>query len=789
MVVAVVSVLIGFWAVRPPRQGLPVGRGRPRLGLLAVLLLWASLGALRHLTWIHHPAHHVVHTVPSDRQPVVVHGVVVEDPVELFNPPEPERVVCVIEARHIQTHDGWKPVTGRIRARLLNPRFALAHGDEVLVEGQWSRVPGPGNPGQFDWRSALAREGIHALLSVGSHHGMVRLRRGQGRWWEAGIIALRHRLETRLRATFSDYHAGLLRSFLLGQRVALDEDLKQCFVETGTMHLVVISGFNVGLIAGILELLLRLLGFPLRLRLITSAAALLGYCLLTGMQPPVTRATLMAWVVLGGIWMDRVVNWPNALAAAALMMLWLSPSQLWDPGFQLSFGAVASLLAFTTRFREALEPLLPIPVGWLKRYVAISLAATLAIWVGLWPLLAWYFHLVSPISVIANLILVPLVSVLVSVGTLVLMLGAVAAPLMQWAGGGLTWLVDLTVACVQWLHRIPFGSWPVGRPSSWLIGGYAALVLLSLARRRLKLHAGQVLAAWLIGLNAWLWRAVIGGARASPWLEVTFLDVGHGDSIVVRTPDRHTLLIDAGTPEAGRTVVAPFLRSRGIHTLDAVIVTHPDTDHVGGVGPVLQQVRVRQLLTNGFPPSYRTVHQLMAQLEHRRIPHARLAAGMRLGGVAGVELAVLHPPMGFVPGTDPWSNDNSLVLKLTKDHASVLLCGDLEERGVPWLLASQQALGATILKVPHHGSALGPLGPAFFQAVHPRAAVISVGRLHHLPAAAVLNELNAVHARTFLTLRDGAVVVRTDGNSIQVRTYRNEPRPTPPAVPAGQTAS
>lgn len=750
MAAAAVSALVGLCAIR-----------RPRIGLLAVFLLWTSLGALRHLTWLYHPSSHVVHAVPADPAPVVLHGVVVEDPVETFSPNEPERLVCVLDARHVRTREGWRPAAGLIRARVRAPRFAAAYGDEVLVEGRWSRVPGPSNPGQFDWRAALARQDIHALLSVESHHGMVRLREDQGRWWKAGVIAVRGRLETVLRAGFSDAHAGLLRSFLLGQRVALDEDLKQCFVETGTMHLVVISGFNVGLIAGILELLLRLLGFPLRLRLITSAVALLGYCLLTGMQPPVTRATLMAWVVLGAIWLDRLIDWPNTLAAAALGILWCSPSQLWDPSFQLSFGAVASLLVFTTRFRQALEPFLPIPAGWLKRYVAISLAATLAIWVGLWPLLAWYFHLVSPISVIANLILVPLVSVLVSVGTVVLALGAVAEPLMRWVSGGLTWLVDLIVACVQWLHRVPFGSWPVGRPSLWVIGGYAALLLLSLARRHVKLHAGQVLAAWLIGVNLWLWGALARQAHASPWLEMTVLDVGHGDSIVVRTPDRRVLLIDAGTPEAGRYVVAPFLRSRGIHTLDAMIVTHPDADHVGGAAPVLRQVRVRQLWTNGF---------LMAEADARRIPQHRLAAGMRVRGLDDLELAVLHPPAGFVPGTDPSSNDNSLVLKLTKGLAGILFCGDLEEQGVPWLLASQQALGSAVLKVPHHGSALGSAGGAFIRAVRPRVAVISVGWLHRLPDAAVLDDLKAVRARVFLTRRDGAVVIRTDGRELQVQT-------------------
>ena len=775
------TLLVWFLPVVPAGvlgMGLVYGAGslvwgkRPRLGFVALALLWLCVGVLRTTAWQYQPVHHVARLVAEEPAPVLIHGVVVEDPVEFFSPNEPERLVCVLDARHVRTQDDWRVTTGLIRARLYNPRFALAYGDEVLLEGTWSQVPGPSNPGQYDWRAALARQRIHALLSVGSDHGMLRLRAHQGHGGFHAIYTLRHRLERFLDARFSPYHAGLLRSFLLGQRVSLDEDLKQAFVETGTMHLVVISGFNVGLIAGILELLLRLLGLPLRPRLLASAVILLGYCLLTGMQPPVVRATVMAWVVLGAVGLDRVINWPNTLAAAALAIVWVNPSQVWDPGFQLSFGAVISLLLFTTRLRRLLEPGLPIAAGWLKRYVAIGLSSTVAIWIGLWPLLAWYFHLVSPVSVIANLVLVPLVSVLVSVGTMVLMVGAVAEPVIGWASGLLTWLVDVTVACVEGCHRLPLGWWPVGRPSWFLMLGYAAFVLLSLMRHRIRLPTGWLLAGWLLGLNIWLWGELGARHQASRWLEVTFLDVGHGDSIVVRTPGRQTLLVDAGTAQAGQYVVAPFLRARRWHTLEALILTHPDEDHLGGSLAVLRHLRVKALLTNGFPASTPTAQQVFALADRRGIPHRRLAAGTRLAGLAGMQIDILHPPVQGVPGTAAGSNDNSLVMRLTKGQASVLLCGDLEERGVPWLLASSQPLSSTILKVPHHGSALGSAGGAFFRTVRPRASIISVGRLHHLPDPGVLTMLEAIQSRVFLTRRDGAITVKTDGRHLRLYTSR-----------------
>lgn len=750
-----------------------VWRKRPYAGFVTLLVLWLCVGALRTTTWNHRPINHVARLMADEPTPVIVHGVVVDDPVELFAPGEPERQVAVIQARHAHIVSGWRAVTGLIRVRLRDPRVKLAYGNEVLLEGTWSNVPSPGNPGQYDWRAALARQRIHALLAVEPYHGVVRLRTWQGRVWFQAIYALRHRLEALIDNHFSEYHAGLLRSLLLGERVALDEDLKQAFVETGTMHLVVISGFNVGLIAVLLELFLRIVvGLPRRPRLLLTAAALLGYCLLTGMQAPVTRATLMAWVVLGALWMDRVISWPNTLAAAALVILWMQPTQLMDAGFQLSFGAVASLLIFTGRFHASLEPHLPIRLERVRHYVAVSLASTLAIWVGLWPVLAWYFHLVSPVSILANLVLVPLVSLLVGVGTVVVMMGTMVAPVMHWTAGSLARLVDVTVGWVHTFHRVPLGWWPIGHPAWSVIAGYYCLVGLSVWRQRLRLSPGWAAACWLAGINLWVWSGVRTEARASKWLEVTVLDVGHGDAVVIRTPSRHTLLVDAGTRDAGRYAVVPFLRARGYQTLDALILTHPDEDHIGGATAVLKHLRVRQLLTNGFEASGQTAQQVFALAEEHHVPRARITAGTTLAGLSSVEMCVLHPPPGFVPGTHPASNDNSVVMRVTMDKFSLLLCGDLEERGIPWLLASGQPLRSTILKVPHHGSALGSSQRAFLSAVTPKAAILSVGALHHLPDPEILSDLRNIRARLFLTRRDGAIAVRTDGARLFVHTYR-----------------
>jgi competence protein ComEC len=741
---------------------------------IVLTALWACVGMLRVAEATAIPARHLAHRLREEPVAVVGQGMVVSDPMELLDPNE-EGQVAVIRVRHLKVDQRWAEATGLVRARILQPRIPLAYGDEVVLEGELSRVPSPGNPGQFDWAAALSRHHIHALLSVKPHHALARLRAHQGRRWIEAVYGLRHRLEQLIDGTFAPEHAGLLRSFLLGQRTNLDERLKRAFVETGTIHLLVVSGFNVGLVAWLLEFGLRWIGCSLRPRLLISGLCLLGYCVLTGMQAPVLRATVMGWVILGAMWLDRFMSWPNALAAAALVILWMNPLQLFDPGFQLSFGAVASLLIFTPRLHGWIASLLPTAVPWLSRYVALLVASTCAVWIGLWPLLAWYFHLVAPISLVANLLLVPLVSVLVSVGNVVLLGGVVAAPLVEWFGGSLTALLDWIVACVSWCHRVPGGWWVVGHPSWWLIAGSYGLVAISLGRRRLRLSHGRLLICWLLGINLWMWAGALVRVRQARWLEVTALDVGHGDCLVIRTPSRQTMLIDTGSQEAGAYVVVPYLRYHGIHTVDALVLTHFDEDHLGGAIPVLQSARVRRVFTNGAQPTTPTGDRVLALAREARIPQEALSAGRRLTGAAGVDMMILHPPERGVPGTRRESNDNSVVIKLTRAGVSWLLGGDIEEGGLPWLMGWGEGLRSTILKVPHHGSALGWRGRSFVEQVRPSIAVISVGRRHGLPSERTREVLAAVGAQVITTRESGAVTIRTDGIHVLLSTFRPDP--------------
>jgi competence protein ComEC len=299
---------------------------------------------------------------------------------------------------------------------------------------------------------------------------------------------------------------------------------------------------------------------------------------------------------------------------------------------------------------------------------------------------------------------------------------------------------------------------------------------LTLRQRAKGWSIQRLLVCWLAVVL--LWCAGLASRRLadSRWLMLDVLDVGHGDSSVIQTPSGRTILVDAGSEEAGRYRVVPYLRWAGVQALDAVVITHWDADHAGGAIPVLERLRVRRLLTNGARDDTMTFRRIEALARRSAVSWDVLSDGVVIDGGEGVSIECLHPPPGLVPEAAPDSNDHSVVLRLRKGTVSLLLTGDIEEAGLPWLLQRPGTLASTVLKVPHHGSALGEAGARFFRAVHPAVALISVGRLHRLPHPSTLAALQEVGAQTLVTVHDGAIRVRTDGQRLLVTTFRTRRR-------------
>lgn len=668
-----------------------------------------------------------------------------------------------------------RPLRGRLLLRVQG-RAYLDAGDRIRFSATLEPPRTAGGPGQFSERRYLRGHGIAAVARVTGPPEL--LRRGERGWVASLAKSLRSRLcqsvADQMPGPAAEEYARLLNSLVFGTHAApVAERLEDAFRRAGLIHLLVASGTQVSLLLGLVFLLGRPLPRPL---VFVVGLVVIGlYTLVTGFEPSILRAALMGVVVLGGLVLGRQPDAGTALAVAAAGLLLHQPAQSGNIGFQLSFAATAGLIFVGVPLYRRLQP----RIGSLA---AGTLSFTLGAQLAVAPVLLHHFRALSLIGLLANLAAVPLAGVLVVLGLAGSLLG------LSWSAGA-WWLNQVSstvltnvVALVGSCERVPGGYrelWavPPALLAAWIAGVAALAVALEPPRwlawwtRPRRLVAAAALVALAVGGAAW--RA----SRAA--LTVAVLDVGQGDSLFVRTPDGRCYLIDGGPRQvidgrvidAGADKVVPALMLLGVRRLEAVIGTHADDDHIGGLPSVLRAFPTRRLLLPELPDGDAGVRRLRSTASELDVPVDRLARGavLELGG--GVRGYVLWPPATPPAGMAVGTNNLSIVMKLVYRSHSFLLTSDLEAAGDRLLLRLEGDLGATVLKVPHQGAG-DALSDPFLTAVKPRYAAISVGpnSFGH-PAAATLDRLAAHGTVTHRTDLSGMVLYRSDGRTLTVRTY------------------
>ena len=599
----------------------------------------------------------------------------------------------------------------------------LAPGQRVTVEARLDQPLGFRNPGTFDAAERLRR---HDVTVVGSARGerLTTLDDPAPPW----STRVRRGAVAAMRETLPPVSAALLAGLLLGERTDLPADVDAAFRRAGVYHVLAVSGFNVALIASTVWALLALARTPRRAAALGVLGVVVGFSAVVGPQPSVLRATLMACLVLLALLLERDASVPNSLALAALIILAARPADLHDPGFQLSFAATAGIV------------LAPLPRGRLAAAVAVSAAAQVAVL----PVGLTHFNQLSTIGVLANLGVVPLAGLATVLGLVAVAASVGSTTVAGWLFAAV-WPVLLALrALVAGAATVPGAVVHLPAPGPVAIVCYvAALALGLIAWRQRATHgrrargvgvAGVALAG--VSVLVTLWPAL---RPADGRLRVSVLDVGQGDAIVIEGPDGRTVLVDAGAGgpyrlDTGERVVAPFLWNRGILRLAAAVVTHADIDHAGGMAAIRDRFTIREAW-DGAPE----------------------AGPLALGG------AVITPLAAATAGR----NDAARVLRIDFGLVSLLLTSDVEAPGEQALLGSGAPLGATVLKVAHHGSATSS-GSALLAAVRPALAIISVGarNVYGHPDPTVLARLTAAGADVYRTDRDGAILLTTDGRAL-----------------------
>lgn len=713
------------------------------------------------------PAGHIRDLTPSHPEEVRIEGTITDDPSVAKTFYGEPRTNFILEAHELQRGEIKARVSGKVKVSVIGrAKKKASYGDTVALRGKLSKPRGPGNPGEFDYSKYLERHRIFSSLSANAREMKIAAGTGKKNPVVSYAYKARARISGLISAHFPDGDSGdFLIAILLGLRQGLSDGLNDDFMKTGTVHLLAISGLNVGLIAFIMLLVFGMLRIPRKAGYCAAIVLLAFYAVLTGGTPSVVRATVMSIAILAGLLIGRDASLWNSLGLAAIIILGYDPAALFDIGFQLSFLSVASLLYFAPKIKS-------------RNYVVQGCAVSLAAWVGVAPLILAYFNIVTPIAIAANLIAVPLSFAITAAAIPFVIFGFMLPAVGNVFAASVWFLCEALFRANGLLAKVPLGHFYLPAPPVYAIIAYYIFIIAYTQRERLRIRGAKVIAAALITANIIIWTNAL--APADKRLRATFLDVGHGDSVFLEFPGGGNMLIDGGSGgedwDAGRSVVLPFLRSKGVQVLDAVVLTHPDADHVGGLSAVLEGVAVRNIFESGAGSGtslYRSFDRIVSA---RRIPRYILKRGDSIIGVGSVDIACLNPVEGRASDKSISANDKSVALGIKFGGRKFLLCGDIGSGLISEVfLGYPDAARSGLLMLPHHGQKLSEEAEASIEAAKPEFAVISQGKAQREEAASEkMQELmSSKGIKAYRTNEDGAVFASTDGKGLIVGNFKS----------------
>jgi ComEC/Rec2-related protein len=622
----------------------------------------------------------------------------------------------------------WQPATGDIAVSLKgSPPRELFRTQRLELHGLLRPAPGAVAPGLFDYATHLRHQGCW-FMHIADGPQDWRLAEGAKTVPPLSERFLPWAQKTLARGLPDDEATRLLWAMALGWKTALTDEVDTIFMESGTMHVFAISGLHIALIASVIVALLRAARLPRRICGLVVIPLLWFYVAATGWQTSAIRSVLMSTVVIGGWMLERPVDLFNSLALALLAVLLWDPGQLFQASFQLSFGVVAGMALLVPALEPRLlklcrfdpDPFLPEELRprwqrWLElplRKVALLLAASLAAQCASLPLTVHYFHLLNPVSLLANLLVVPMSAVALAANVASLAVGELWPALGElFNASGWLWMRGMIEVSRQ-AAEVPGGVWYVASPSwPWWLPYYAALVAVGTG------WAGRE------SVRRWFALSVVVTACVALWVgwqssrQFRLTVLPGGKAIIADAPGRaNDLLIDAGNESTANAVLIPFLRAQGWNRVPRLLITHGDLQHVGGTEALFSALPVNELVlsaTNSRSPAFR---RLLTLADEQRVGRKRVFAGDNVAG-----WRVLHPARG-----DRFSvaDDGAVVLQQTLADLRVTLLSDLGKGGQSaWLNRDEEfASDITIAGLPRAGE---PLGESLFTEMHPGFVLVA----------------------------------------------------------------
>lgn len=699
-----------------------------------------------------------------DGKEVTVKGHIVSEPEV-----KGERVTYIVRVNSMkQGYNGtFVKSKGKIMLSTLTSKEGslFDYGRELVFEGVLQQPKGVRNPGGFDYRRYLAQKGVGASVFSLAYA----IEPGEGKKGNMLVqtgLKIRQSIIAVIEKSLPRQQAGLLNGMLIGYREGLSDEVEEAFSNAGLTHIMAVSGANVAFLILPLAFLFKMLKIRKVVANGMTIAFLVLFVLVTGFEPSVLRAVVMASILLIAAILYREPDTYAAIALSCMILLVASPCMLFNIGFQLSYGATLAIVMLYKNIKKL------ITVSFLPGWITDILGATIAAQLGVLPITLVYFNKISLIALIPNLLAVPMLELITILGMLMALLGQFSLAISQLIG----YINNIFLSAVLYITKlassVPFATVKTVTPPIILSFAYYIVVWFLLWYKPLKkiVLKTRHTAIFLSFIALF----ILTGSLQPRQLEVVFLDVGQGDSAFIRTYTGKTVLIDGGgstnpsrISRIGETTVLPFLLDSGVGQLDVMIATHSHSDHIQGLNDVLKQMKVKKLIIpslkdeNGF-------EGLLQTAGSKNVAVLRCSKGETIRLDERTSMQVLNPEFECSADEDSLNN-TSLVLRLCYEETEILFTGDAEAEVEDELTSKAILLTADVIKIGHHGSSTSS-GKAFLEKVSPQAAIISVGKNNFgHPSTAVLDLLEQSKIKYFRTDECGAVVLKSNGRRIKIK--------------------
>jgi competence protein ComEC len=767
---------------------------RPYISAYLACLCFVCLGATR-LSSYHQPRPDDIRNfVTSDKKLATIRGLIITDPYisknlqwhfAKFTYGDPT-TSFYLKLKEVQTIEGWASTNGTILAQVVEPVLDLKAGDYVQAYCWLDRFKTATNPGQFDIAKHLARRNIFITASIESRDS-INIKRLKSR--HMGYLT---RLKRKLRQTatqallgdlsLEDRSRGLLQALLLGYRGDIDSATYEAFRTTGLLHFISLSGMHLGILVGIIWWLCKTIGLMKRARAIICIIVIGVFLLIVPPRAPTLRAAIIGFVFCISFLFRRHSNPLNALSLAAIVLLLIRPTQLFEPGWQLSFAAVCGILTFTDKteiflhertnnwFRETRKRdsnTLIYSIKWLGGKIITLFSVGFAAWLGGAGILLYHFYTINPLTSIWTVIVFPFVALILAVGYLKIIFSFLLPTVALGLGIIVTGLCVSMIWIVERIAEIDVSQILIGHvPLTPIILYYCLIPFTAFAYFRRPLLKKAICAAMalliVIFLGVTKWQRTY---RAN--LALICLDVGHGQAILAQLPGKANILFDAGSMhkrDVGERIVVPFLDYSGINKIDAIIISHNDIDHINGIPEIVGHCEVSNVyandafLTDMETDLCDTAGTLKTALSNEGLEIQRLDKYLNFGSSAHIK--ILWPSKQICRDEELSDNDKSVVSLIEFAGAKILLCSDIEKFAQQELLQLSPNLKADIVVVPHHGLAK-TLEFAFLESFDANILICSCGQNQYERISPTLQSEthDSNKTKSLYTAKDGAITV------------------------------